>query len=290
MSLVTHLTTGERRVAQRRHQPELVDRQAHDRGDMVDRMRADDEAHRQRLAGGGARFVDRAQIARRDQVDAGFAAATQHQAAHADIGPAGLRIDHEVDRGGDVGGAVGAVPEMDRKRGEIGVVAGEHDLLRRRLGARDLDHVRLVAQPPQQLGQELVRLDAEGARDPRAAAGDVADEFLPSRGRPRGTAPPWDCLRGWPRRRRDPSPRSRSPGHRPALRRSGAGGSGRHRPASTALRPVSFQRCPFLRCPVAVFGAVDYSQTRGCNHKRCPRPIGNGVAQGRHGSRVMPRA
>ena len=35
----------ERRVAQRRHQPELVDRQAHDRGDMIDRMRADDEAH-----------------------------------------------------------------------------------------------------------------------------------------------------------------------------------------------------------------------------------------------------
>ena len=54
---------GERCIAQRRQQAELVDRQAHDRGDMIDRMRADDEAHRQRLPGRGARFVDRAQVA-----------------------------------------------------------------------------------------------------------------------------------------------------------------------------------------------------------------------------------
>ena len=100
---------------------------------MVDRVGADHEAHRQRLAGGGARLVDRAQVAGRDQVDAGLPAAAQHQAAHADIGPAGLGVDHEIDRGGDIGPAVGAVPEMHGQLGEIGVVAGEHDLLRRRL-------------------------------------------------------------------------------------------------------------------------------------------------------------
>ena len=44
------LDHGERRVAQRRDDAELVDRHAHHRGDVVDRMGADDEAHRQRLA------------------------------------------------------------------------------------------------------------------------------------------------------------------------------------------------------------------------------------------------
>ena len=67
---------------------------------------------------------------------------------------------------------------MDRKRGEIGVIAGEDDLLHRRLDAGDIAHVGLAAQPPQQFGQELVRLDPEGARDPGPATGDVADEFL----------------------------------------------------------------------------------------------------------------
>ena len=41
----------QRRGAQRGDQPELVDRQAHRRGEIVDRMRADHEADRQRLAG-----------------------------------------------------------------------------------------------------------------------------------------------------------------------------------------------------------------------------------------------
>ncbi len=168
----------QRGVAQRSHQPELVDRQPHHRGDVIDRVGADHEAHRQRLAGRRARLVDRAQIAGGDQVDAGLAAAAQHQAAHAHIGPAGLRVDDEIDRGGDIGRAVGAVPEMDRERGEIGILAGEHDLLHRRLRARDLDDIGLVAQPPQQLRQQLGRRDPERARDPRAAAGDVADQLL----------------------------------------------------------------------------------------------------------------
>jgi hypothetical protein len=106
--LLTHFTAAA--LAQRRHQPELVDRQAHDRA-MVDRMRADDEAHGQRLPA-AALASDRAQIAGRDQVDAGFAAATEHKAAHANIGPAALgSTTKSIGRRG----AVGAVPEMDRK-------------------------------------------------------------------------------------------------------------------------------------------------------------------------------
>ncbi len=69
--------------------------------------------------------------------------------------------------------------EMHRQGGEIGVVAAQHDLLRRRLGARHLDDVGSVAQPPQQLGDQLPRRHAEGARNPRPAAGDVADQLLP---------------------------------------------------------------------------------------------------------------
>ena len=47
MSLVTHLTTGSGASRRRRDDAEFVDRQPHHAGDMVDRMRADHEAHRQ---------------------------------------------------------------------------------------------------------------------------------------------------------------------------------------------------------------------------------------------------
>ena len=87
---------------------------------MVDRMRADDEADRQRFAARRARLIDRAQIARRDEVDAGLVPAAQHQPAHADIGLAGAgrRV---VDRRRNIGRAVEAVLEMDRQRREVGV-------------------------------------------------------------------------------------------------------------------------------------------------------------------------
>ena len=145
---------------------------------MIDRMRADHERDRHRLAGGGARLIDRAQVARRVEIDAGLGAAAQHQAADADIGEAGLRIDDEIGRRRDIGRAVGAVLEMHGQRGEIGVGAGQHDLLRRRLGARDLDDLGLVAHALLDFAQQLARRDAEGARDARAAAGDAADQLL----------------------------------------------------------------------------------------------------------------
>jgi hypothetical protein len=171
------LDNGQRRVAQRCDEAKLVHRQPHHRGDVIDGMRADHEAHRQRLAGARARLVDRAQIAGRNQIDAGFAAPAQHQPADAHIGPAGLGIDDEVDARGNIGRAVGAVAKMDGKLCEIGVIAGEHHLLHRRLPARHLKNFRRVAQPTQHLGQKRIRLDAERAREPRAAAGDIGDEL-----------------------------------------------------------------------------------------------------------------
>ncbi len=70
---------------------------------------------------------------------------------------------------------------MDRQRGQVGLVAGQHDLLRGRLGARHLDDLGLVAQPALDFGDQCARLDAEGAREPGAAAGHVGDQLLPLR-------------------------------------------------------------------------------------------------------------
>ena len=236
----------QRRVAQRGDEPELVDRQPHDRGDVIDRMRADDEAHRQRLAGGGARLVDRAQIARRHQVDAGLVAAAQHQPAHAHIGPCGLGIDDVVDRGGDVGPAVGAMAEMHRQRGEIGVVAGEHDLLHRRLGA---------ATPRRCSGLLRSRRSSSGSSafgaTPKARAIRARlPVTLPTSSWRSGPTARNSTALGLPSRMAATSARSVGSLHGLQLvaqsrRRNGATGSGRNQPMPTMGLHVSFQRCPF---------------------------------------------
>ena len=144
---------------------------------MIDRMRAEHEAHRRGLSRRGVGQIDRLQVARRDKIDAGFVFGAQHQPAQADVGEAGLRVDDIVDGGGDIRPAVGAVLQMHRQPGHVGVVAGQHHRLAGRLGARHLENLRLVAKPPRHFLHQLVRLDAERRRDPRAAAHDVADQF-----------------------------------------------------------------------------------------------------------------
>ena len=172
----------QRRLAQQRNEPKVVHRQPHHRRQMVDRMRADHEADRHRLAGGCARFVDRAQVARRVEVDAGFLAPAQHQPADADIGPAGLRVDDEIGRGRDIGRAV----DSHAADGQAGDVRSASSPVSTTSCAgasalRDFEDLRLVAQPPLDFPQQLARRDAEGARDPRPAAGDAADQLLPLR-------------------------------------------------------------------------------------------------------------
>ena len=168
----------QRRIAQRCDKTEFVDRQPHRRRHIVDRMRADDKRHRQRLAGRGAGFIDRAQVARRDKIDAALLAATQHQPANADVGEAVARIDDIVDAGRNIRAAVDAMLKMNRQLGEIGVVAGEHDLLHRRDIARDFDRDRLLLQATLDFRQQLVGRDFECAREPRPAGEHVADQFL----------------------------------------------------------------------------------------------------------------
>ena len=193
MSLVTHLTTASGASRSDRDDAEFVDRQPHHAGDMIDRMRAEHEAHRRGLSRRGVGQVDRLQVARRDEIDAGLVLGAQHQPAQADIGEAGLRIDDVVDGGRDIGPAVGAVLEMHRQPGHIGVLAGQHHRLARRLGARDLEHLRLVAKPPLHLFQQLGRLDAERRRDAGSGRPSHCRPVPPSRARPSGTAPPCGC-------------------------------------------------------------------------------------------------
>ncbi len=92
-----------------------------------------------------------------------------------------LRVDDEVDRGRDIGPAVGAVAEMHRQLGEVGILAGEHDLLRGCFGTHDLEDLRLALQAALDFANQRARLDTESACEPGAAAGDVRDQLLPLR-------------------------------------------------------------------------------------------------------------
>ena len=70
--------------------------------------------------------------------------------------------------------------EMHRQFGEIDIAADRDHLLYRRLFAGDLDEFRLAPQPPQDLGQELLRRHAERRGKTRTARERIADE-RPSR-------------------------------------------------------------------------------------------------------------
>ncbi len=167
----------ERRIAQARDEAQLVYRQAHDRGDVVGGVRANDESDRQPPSLLHRRLVERAQVGRRIEIDAGLAPAAQHQAAHADVGPAVRGIDDEIDRGGNVGATVHAVLQVDRQRRQVRLVACQHDFLGRCRLPRHLDHLRRCVQAAKHFGEQLVGRRAEGARQAGAAAHDVADEL-----------------------------------------------------------------------------------------------------------------
>ena len=107
-------------------------------------MTADDDAERQAFAACDGRLIDVLQIAHGDEVDAGFVAAAQHQAAQTDVGPAGCRVHRDVERGGDVRAAVAPVLHVHRQLRDVGVGAGEDHLLHRRLRARQLDEFRFA--------------------------------------------------------------------------------------------------------------------------------------------------
>ena len=226
---------------------------------MIDRVGADDEAHRQRPAFGGARLVERAQVARRDEVDAGLAAAAQHQPAYPHIGPAGAGIERVVDRSGDVGRAVEPVLEMHRERREVGRLAGLHHLLHRRLAPATLR--RSAAWWRGGAGSRRRGAPAQRRRRGRRGCGSTP-RCRPVPGAPdprRGNAPRGDCRRGFRRCRRDrpePSRRSTSPlsarlsmkRRRRKRSRSSAGAVAvRAAMSGFSITPISLSSAPFAR-------------------------------------------
>jgi hypothetical protein len=174
MSLALH--HRELFAAQRGDEPELVHRQPHGGGEIVDGVAADHDAERQSFAAAEAREIDRAQIAGGNEVDAGLRAAAQHQAAQPHIGPAGGAVEREVDGRGDVGAAILAVLQMHRKLGEVDVGSGRDYRLHRRLFAGDLDQLGLAAQAAQDFRQELRSRHAERRGKARSARQNVASE------------------------------------------------------------------------------------------------------------------
>ena len=66
---------------------------------------------------------------------------------------------------------------MDREPGEVGVLAGEHDFLHRRLGAADLHQFLRRGEPFQHQRQEGLRRTLEAGGDARAAAGHPAHQL-----------------------------------------------------------------------------------------------------------------
>jgi hypothetical protein len=165
-----------RRTAQRRDEFELVGGNAHRRADVIDGMRADGERDRQPLAALRMRNRDRAQIGRRDEVDARRAPATQHQTANADIGPAGVGIDGEIDRRRDVWRAIQIVLQMHGQRGEIAVVARQYDLLHGRFFAAHFDELAFRAQTFAHDFEQLTRRRIERFGEARTARRDAARE------------------------------------------------------------------------------------------------------------------
>jgi hypothetical protein len=139
---------------------------------VVDRVRADHESDRQRLAELRAREVNRPQVGGRHEVDSRLAATPQHQPAHSDVDPAAFAVDGEIGRRRDVRRAVEPMLQMHRQRGEIGILL--HHFLARRV--RHLDDLGLRLQAGKHLLQQPLRRGAERVREARAAAGDVAGE------------------------------------------------------------------------------------------------------------------
>ena len=167
----------QRRGAQGRHKPQLIHGHPHHGGHVVDGMRAHHEGHRKgTILHIG--FIDRAEIAGRDQINPRLARAAQHQATNARIGHAGAGIDDEIDARRNIGRAIGAMLQMGGQAREIGLLAAQHHLLNRGAGGVHFNDLWREAQAPLHLLAHLVGRHAKGHGEPRAAATDIGDQLL----------------------------------------------------------------------------------------------------------------
>ncbi|MEK9662785.1 MAG: hypothetical protein VW644_13835, partial [Alphaproteobacteria bacterium] len=148
----------------------FVHRQAHGRGDMIDRVRTEREADRKGFAAAHCGFVNRFAVARRIEVDAGLTTAPDHHPAAADIGQIRIGVEGKVEGRGQIRAAVPAMLKRDRQFQEVGVVSGPDNIVDRRLFGRNLDGSLRRAQPLHDLLQQVGFADAEGMRKALANA------------------------------------------------------------------------------------------------------------------------
>ena len=141
-------------------------------------MRADREIQMQMLAALHAFQEHALEVRHLRQVRQHGGARAQHQPAAADIAPPGLRIDRIVDGRRQIRRAVVLVLHVERQPGQVDGVAGEHDLLHRRLGLRNLDHRLRVRHPPPEFLRKIALVArAERGGVTAAAAADRADDL-----------------------------------------------------------------------------------------------------------------
>ena len=151
--------------------------QRHHGADVVGRVRADHVGHRQRLLARHRLKIDGAQIARRDQVDAGLARPAQHDAAAADIGAARIAELRKIEAGGYIGRTVRAVLQVYRQAAEIRLIVAMHDPLDRRIRRRQLDRRDGIGEALLQHRQKVALFRFERQRQPAPRTHDIAGEF-----------------------------------------------------------------------------------------------------------------
>src|SRR6202044_2256761 len=93
--------------------------------------------------------VDALEIGWRRDVGAAFGAVAQAEPAAADIAAAARRIDRVIDRGAAIAGTVHRMLWMERQPGEIDILAGDLDLVHRRIARRHLDQRLRIGEPPE---------------------------------------------------------------------------------------------------------------------------------------------
>ncbi len=140
-------------------------------------MAADRKGHRRALAPGNRGLIERTQIAGGVEVDPGGARAAQHQAPATNIGETRFRIVRVVDASRDVRRAVEPVLQVHGQCRQIGIFAGEHDLVYRRLRGGHLDRGNRMPQALAQGGRKAGLVGIEGGGKSAPSPHHVADEL-----------------------------------------------------------------------------------------------------------------
>ena len=144
---------------------------------MVARMCAHRERDGEFFAFRDRFFVDRPQVGRRHQIDAGFGLAAQHQPSCAGIGPAVFGVHDIVEGGGNIRPAIHFVLQMNRQPGQIDIVAGDDHLVDGRFGGIQLDNFLRRLQSAIHFAEQILGRNAERLRHATPTPGHATDQL-----------------------------------------------------------------------------------------------------------------